>query len=74
MFLSSNVSVLIFRYHIGRHVVNLQVARTYEGTHVSRTIECTADDRIYIVSRRAAVFPLTTALILGKAITGIQAF
>ena len=22
-------------YHIGRHVVNLQIARTYEGTHVS---------------------------------------
>jgi alkylation response protein AidB-like acyl-CoA dehydrogenase len=24
---------LILRYHIGRHVANLQVANTYEGTH-----------------------------------------
>jgi glutaryl-CoA dehydrogenase len=26
-------SVLSCRYHIGRHVANLQVANTYEGTH-----------------------------------------
>ncbi|WWC95801.1 hypothetical protein V866_002667 [Kwoniella sp. B9012] len=37
-------------YHIGRHVQNLQVANTYEGTHDIH------------------------ALILGKAITGVQAF
>ncbi|ORY34747.1 acyl-CoA dehydrogenase/oxidase [Naematelia encephala] len=37
-------------YHIGRHVANLQVANTYEGTHDIH------------------------ALILGKSITGIQAF
>lgn len=37
-------------YHIGRHVANLQVANTYEGTHDIH------------------------ALILGKAITGVQAF
>ncbi|KAK1923593.1 putative glutaryl-CoA dehydrogenase mitochondrial precursor [Papiliotrema laurentii] len=37
-------------YHIGRHVVNLQIARTYEGTHDIHT------------------------LIIGKAITGVQAF
>ncbi|KAK8849655.1 hypothetical protein IAR55_004990 [Kwoniella newhampshirensis] len=37
-------------YHIGRHVANLQVANTYEGTHDIH------------------------ALILGKAITGLQAF
>ncbi|KAI5827481.1 acyl-CoA dehydrogenase NM domain-like protein [Schizophyllum commune Tattone D] len=37
-------------YHIGRHVNNLQVANTYEGTYDIHT------------------------LILGKAITGIQAF
>ncbi|CCA74645.1 probable glutaryl-CoA dehydrogenase [Serendipita indica DSM 11827] len=37
-------------YHIGRHVANLQVANTYEGTYDIHT------------------------LILGKAITGIQAF
>ncbi|OCF35187.1 glutaryl-CoA dehydrogenase [Kwoniella heveanensis BCC8398] len=37
-------------YHIGRHVANLQVANTYEGTHDIH------------------------ALILGKAITGEQAF
>jgi glutaryl-CoA dehydrogenase len=37
-------------YHVGRHVVNLQVTNTYEGTEDVH------------------------ALILGKAITGIQAF
>ncbi|KAI0062414.1 acyl-CoA dehydrogenase domain-containing protein [Artomyces pyxidatus] len=37
-------------YHVGRHVANLQVTNTYEGTHDIHT------------------------LILGKAITGIQAF
>jgi len=37
-------------YHIGRHVANLQVANTYEGTHDIH------------------------ALILGKAMTGLQAF
>ncbi|KAG8818005.1 hypothetical protein FRC17_011003 [Serendipita sp. 399] len=37
-------------YHIGRHVANLQVANTYEGTYDIHT------------------------LILGKSITGIQAF
>ncbi|KAF9031209.1 acyl-CoA dehydrogenase domain-containing protein [Hymenopellis radicata] len=37
-------------YHIGRHVANLQVTNTYEGTHDIHT------------------------LILGKALTGIQAF
>jgi len=37
-------------YHIGRHVANLHVANTYEGTHDIH------------------------ALILGKAITGVQAF
>ncbi|KAI0077596.1 acyl-CoA dehydrogenase NM domain-like protein [Panus rudis PR-1116 ss-1] len=37
-------------YHIGRHVANLQVVNTYEGTYDIHT------------------------LILGKAITGIQAF
>ena len=37
-------------YHIGRHVANLQVTNTYEGTYDIHT------------------------LILGKAITGIQAF
>lgn len=37
-------------YHIGRHVANLQVTNTYEGTHDIHT------------------------LILGKAMTGVQAF
>ncbi|RXK35177.1 glutaryl-CoA dehydrogenase [Tremella mesenterica] len=37
-------------YHVGRHVANLQVANTYEGTHDIH------------------------ALILGKAMTGVQAF
>jgi len=37
-------------YHVGRHVANLQVTNTYEGTHDIH------------------------ALILGKAMTGIQAF
>ena len=26
---------LSFRYHVGRHVANLQVTNTYEGTNVS---------------------------------------
>jgi len=37
-------------YHVGRHVANLQVTNTYEGTHDIH------------------------ALVLGKAMTGIQAF
>ncbi|PFH52134.1 hypothetical protein AMATHDRAFT_74426 [Amanita thiersii Skay4041] len=37
-------------YHVGRHVANLQIANTYEGTHDIH------------------------ALVLGRAITGIQAF
>ena len=33
---SLNISSLpVFRYHVGRHVVNLQVTNTYEGTYVS---------------------------------------
>ena len=28
----------VFRYHIGRHVANLQVTATYEGTHVSLVV------------------------------------
>lgn len=52
-------------------MVNLQVARTYEGTHVSYSAS-NADDRIYTVSMELIV--LTAALIIGKAITGIQAF
>lgn len=32
--MSQNLGVmLMIRYHIGRHVANLQVANTYEGTH-----------------------------------------
>jgi glutaryl-CoA dehydrogenase len=30
-----DVSPTVRRYHIARHVANLQVANTYEGTHVS---------------------------------------
>lgn len=41
---------IVDEYHIFRHVSNLHVANTYEGTHDIH------------------------ALILGKAITGIQAF
>ncbi|KAF8141206.1 acyl-CoA dehydrogenase domain-containing protein [Boletus edulis] len=50
-------------YHVGRHVANLQVVNTYEG-----------------MFRDSAVTPATSlindihALILGKALTGIQAF
>jgi glutaryl-CoA dehydrogenase len=49
-------------YAIGRHAANLQVANTYEGTHDihGRSFDC---------------LKLTdSALILGKAITGVQAF
>lgn len=33
---------LFLRYHIGRHAQNLQVANTYEGTHV-RGLPASAD-------------------------------
>lgn len=28
-----------FRYHVGRHVANLQVTNTYEGTNVCRMLD-----------------------------------
>lgn len=60
----SELHVLTCRYHIGRHVTNIQVARTYEGTH-----------DIHSKSHGPGeVSPDAAALIIGKAITGIQAF
>jgi len=73
---------LTCRYHIGRHVVNLQVARTYEVTHVSDVCGRDGPPRAdmqdihskEIVGLRPGPLCSRTALILGKAITGIQAF
>lgn len=57
------------RYHVGRHVANLQVVNTYEGTYVSaRCLE------IYRMLTRPRDGQDIHTLILGKAITGIQAF
>lgn len=56
-------------YNIGRHVANLQVTNTYEGTYVSSLI-------IHPRSCLKQSSPLQDihTLILGKAITDIQAF
>jgi glutaryl-CoA dehydrogenase len=51
-------------YHVGRHVANLFVAQTYEGTS---DIHCKSSIRS---GRRLTL----AALIMGRAITGIQAF
>ncbi len=57
------------RYHVGRHVANLQVVNTYEGTYVSLKFA-------YRPGEAALTFPGQDihTLILGKALTGIQAF
>ena len=31
-------STVQFRYHVGRHVANLQVTNTYEGTNLATTL------------------------------------
>ena len=54
------------RYHIARHVANLQVTNTYEGTYVRSK----AASQLLAYS----VYQDIHTLILGKAITGIQAF
>lgn len=53
-------------YGIGRHVANLFVTQTYEG---QSDIHCEYHAARYLVN---ANWP--PALILGRAITGIQAF
>ncbi|KAK0241477.1 acyl-CoA dehydrogenase/oxidase [Armillaria nabsnona] len=54
-------------YHVGRHVANLQVTNTYEGEQPSSILNY-AD-----ISVLAGTYDIHT-LILGKAMTGIQAF
>jgi len=54
------------RYHIARHVANLQVTNTYEGTYVRS--DTVGQQLAYSVGQDIHT------LILGKAITGIQAF
>lgn len=56
-------------YHVGRHVANLQVVNTYEGTYVSRA-------KILTFLALHANIPLQDihTLILGKAMTDIAAF
>jgi glutaryl-CoA dehydrogenase len=54
-------------YHIGRHVANLFVTQTYEG---QSDIHCKKSSGFLLFS----LTDLSPALILGRAITGIQAF
>ena len=57
----------VARYHIGRHVGNLQVTNTYEGTFVRESLR--------FVSTLLNIWPQDIhTLILGRAITGVQAF
>ena len=58
----------MLRYHVGRHVANLQVTNTYEGTHV-RLVKI-----LVFCSPFHVLLQDIHALILGKAMTGIQAF
>jgi len=55
-------------YHIGRHVANLQVTNTYEGTYVSPLNPPSRSNLM-----KSSHQDIHT-LILGKAITDIQAF
>lgn len=69
-------------YGIGRHVANLFVTQTYEGQsdiHGTLCLPCTPlrANSVGEVWRRALTHsfpPLIAGLILGRAITGIQAF
>jgi len=54
-------------YGIGRHVANLFVTQTYEG-------QSDIHGQYYKTALAESKLKLTTALILGRAITGIQAF
>ena len=55
-------------YNIGRHAANLQVTNTYEGTYVSSLITYS-----WATLKKPSSQDIHT-LILGKAITDIQAF
>lgn len=55
-------------YHIGRHVANLFVTQTYEG---QSDIHCKSGLDDVLMSSKLT---MRTALILGRAITGLQAF
>lgn len=61
-------------YHIGRHVANLFVAQTYEGQsdiHSEFPPEVSLSKHPYVVSAANICFP---GLIIGRGITGVQAF
>jgi glutaryl-CoA dehydrogenase len=61
-------------YHIGRHVANLFVVQTYEGQsdiHGEYPADIIAS-HFHMMSSRLTLLGL--ALILGRAITGVQAF
>jgi glutaryl-CoA dehydrogenase len=53
-------------YHIGRHVANLFVTQTYEGQSDIH------GEFFFFIVLSLLISPL--ALILGRAITGVQAF
>jgi glutaryl-CoA dehydrogenase len=56
-------------YHIGRHVANLFVTQTYEG---QSDIHCKFSEMVGLLD--CFTDAIYTALILGRAITGLQAF
>ena len=58
----------MLRYHVGRHVTNLQVTNTYEGTHVRLAKLLVSCPPFHVLLQDIH------ALILGKAMTSIQAF
>ncbi|PPQ64936.1 hypothetical protein CVT26_015656 [Gymnopilus dilepis] len=72
-------------YYVGRHVANLQVTNTYEGSSGCLKSECTTDLPPYTGTNVRSFLIIVIiqcshsiqdihALILGKAMTGIQAF
>lgn len=63
-------------YHIGRIAANLQVANTYEGTYVSGLLMRLVCSRKRLVfdSGSYAIQQDIHTLILGKAMTDLQAF
>lgn len=54
-------------YHIGRHVSNLFVTQTYEG-------QSDIHSKISYTGKVVCVLTMRLGLILGRAITGVQAF
>jgi hypothetical protein len=52
-------SISIERYHVGRHVANLQVVNTYEGTYLARCYFELLLMRLRLVGTYVSIFPLT---------------